>query len=123
MVRCLPIAACHRKLLWKHEWPIPALRSRQSPRMDLLITSGDAMGEVGMRRIAVYARRTGLMAGKGNASVTSRFRSRALPRLYSTERTFPPQSKKGDGAVEPKPAANPTVNSMPRLGGLHHRYT
>jgi len=24
--------------------------------------------------------------------------------------------------VEQKPAANPTVISMPRLGGLHHRY-
>jgi putative transposase len=25
--------------------------------------------------------------------------------------------------VEPKPAADATVISLPRLGGLHHRYT
>jgi len=49
------------RLLWKHEWPSDTriMQPAVTADGDLLITSGDAMGGVGMRRIAVTHTRAG----------------------------------------------------------------
>ena len=49
------VAPADGKLLWKHSWPSDTriMQPAQTADGDLLITSGDAMGGVGMRRIAV----------------------------------------------------------------------
>ena len=49
------VAPADGKLLWKHEWPSDTriMQPAVTADGDLLITSGDAMGGVGIRRIAV----------------------------------------------------------------------
>jgi outer membrane protein assembly factor BamB len=49
------VAPADGTLLWKHAWPSDTrvLQPAVTPEGDLLITSGDAMGGVGIRRIAV----------------------------------------------------------------------
>ena len=49
------VAPADGKLLWKHSWPSDTriMQPAQTADGDLLITAGDAMGGVGMRRIAV----------------------------------------------------------------------
>jgi len=49
------VAPAEGKPLWKHEWPSDTriMQPAVTAEGDLLITSGDAMGGVGMRRIAV----------------------------------------------------------------------
>jgi outer membrane protein assembly factor BamB len=49
------VTAADGRLLWKHEWPSDTriMQPAITADGDLLITSGDAMGGVGMRRIAV----------------------------------------------------------------------
>jgi len=49
------VAPADGKLLWKHSWPSDTriMQPAQTADGDLLITKGDAMGGVGMRRIAV----------------------------------------------------------------------
>ena len=49
------VTPAYGKLLWKHEWRSDTriMQPAITADGDLLITSGDAMGGVGMRRIAV----------------------------------------------------------------------
>jgi outer membrane protein assembly factor BamB len=58
------VAPADGKLLWKHEWPSDTriMQPAVIADGDLLITSGDAMGGVGMRRIAVTRTPTGWRA-------------------------------------------------------------
>jgi outer membrane protein assembly factor BamB len=73
----ISVAPADGKLLWEHSWPgVPIVQPAMSADSDVLITTGDAMGGNGIRRIAVAH-------GPAGWTVTERWTSRGLKPYFN----------------------------------------